>query len=59
MVIFLQVTYIIILNTTNFSSLIIEASNSNFKSSELYNLFEILIDYILTENAYGFYEFIF
>ena len=54
-----NIYYGIILNTTNFSSLIIEASNSNFKSSELYNLFEILIDDILTENAYGFYEFIF
>ena len=51
--------YGIILNTTDFSSLINEASNSKFKSSELYNLFDILIDDILTENAYGFFEFIF
>ena len=54
-----NVYYGIILNSTDFSSIINEASNSKFKSSELCNLFEILIDDILIENAYGFFEFIF
>lgn len=48
-----------ILNTTDFSSLVNEVSNSKFKSSELCNLFQILIDDILTESVYGFFEFIF
>ena len=54
-----NVYYGILLDSIDFSSLMNEASNSNFKSSELCNLFGILIDDILVENAYGFYEFIF
>ena len=52
--------YDIFLENVDFSLFINEAINSPFsKDNELFNLFQILIDDILTENVYSFYEFIF
>ncbi len=52
--------YDIFLNNIDFSLLMIEAVNSSFSQKcELYNLIQILIDDILTESFYSFFEFIF
>ena len=52
--------YDILLDSTNFSLLMNEAVNSSFsKESEVYKLINILIDDILTESVYSFFEFIF
>ena len=50
----------IFLENVDFSLFMNEAINSPFsKGNELYNLFQILIDDILTESVYSFFEFIF
>ena len=52
--------YDILLEEIDFSLLMNEAINSSFsKECELYNLIEILIDDILTESVYSYFEFIF
>ncbi len=52
--------YDIYLENNEFSLLMNEAIKSSFsKDCELYNLFDILRDDILTENIYSFFEFIF
>ena len=51
--------YDIFLEYIDFSELMREAIYSSFsKECELYNLFEILIDDIITENVYSIFEFI-
>lgn len=52
--------YDIYLDDNDFSLIMNEAQNSSFsKECELYNLINILIDDILTESIYSFFEFIY
>ena len=51
--------YEIYLNSNDFSLLMEKATTSIFKECELYKLFEFLIDDILTESIYSFFEYIF
>ena len=52
--------YDIVLEEKGFSSIMEEVNKNSFtNSSELYKLFEILIDDIVTDKAYSFFEFIF
>ena len=52
--------YDIFLDNVDFSVFINESINSPFSyDNELFNLFQILIDDILTESVYSFFEFIF